>query len=497
MSKFLKILCFILIFFSFHLGAFGQIIVKNDFKVNGDGGGALQTDPAIAIDSVGKFVVVWTDGRYGNDDIYGQMYNNVGDPIGSNFNVSDDPGSYSQNSPDVARSPAGSFVVVWQDNRNGNYDIYAQRYNAAGTAQGGNIIVENGSANQTSPSVAMDSLGNFVVVWQDSVYGNWDIFGLRFNSSGAPQGSKFMVNPASTASQLTPVVAMENAGNFVVSWCDYRSGNADIYAQRFYANGTPRGTDFRVNDQLGQSQLQPGIDVDTSGDFVVTWIDYRGGSVFDIYAQRYDSSGGWEGVNFKVTNENSVMHRDPAVALTPSGEFVINWSNKNVDIYAQKYNSSRVTEDGNFLVNKSSAAIQKSSDIASTGTFTYFVWKDSLNDVSNIYAKVVTWSWSEVGEDQKDELLREFSLGQNYPNPFNPQTSISFYLKKSGKISIKVYNILGQRVRDLVDSYYQNGEHKADWDGKDDNGKDVSTGIYFYQIKTENSIQAKKMVLLR
>ena len=505
MSKFLKILCFILIFFCFHLGAFGQIIVKNDFQLNNDVTTTSQTDPSIAIDSVGNFVVVWTDIRNGNYDIYGQMCDDTGKFVGANFKVNNIDGTnLQQSTPDVARNPAGSFVVVWQDDRNGNYDIYAQRYNAAGTLQGDNLVVENGSASQISPSVAMDSLGNFVVVWQDSVNGNWDIFGLRFNSSGTPQGTKFKVNESAgtDSSQITPTVGMDKNGNFVVAWYDCRNSSqmkGDIYSQRFNSSGGAIGNNFLVSGDLGsQVQIEPTISVSGSGDFIIAWADWRN-SQSDIYAQRYNSTGETEGINFRVNSATGyISWRYPSVALTPSDEFVITWTHNN-DIIAQEYNSSGVAVDGNFLVNNYSTASQNRSDVSSTGAYTYFVWQDYRNGVTNpdIYAKVVTWGWSEVPEDREDGVSGEFALGQNYPNPFNPQTSISFHLKQSGKVSIRVYNILGQRVRDLVDGYYQNGEHKADWDGKDDNGKDVSTGIYFYQIKTENSIQAKKMVLLR
>ncbi|MCJ7508939.1 MAG: T9SS type A sorting domain-containing protein [candidate division Zixibacteria bacterium] len=505
MSKFLKILCFILIFFCFHLGAFGQVIVKNDFKVNDDATLAPQIDPAIAIDSTGNFVVVWTDSSNGNYDIYGRRFSSIGTPLASSFKVNGDAGSSSQISPDVARNPAGSFVVVWQDNRSGNYDIYGQRYNAAGTAQGGNLIIENGSANQTSPSVAMDSLGNFVVVWQDSVNGNWDIFGLRFNSSGAPLGTKFKVNESTgtDSMQATPAVGMDGNGNFVVTWCDlrgYASYLEDIYFQRFASNGNTIGTNIIVNeDKAKRAQYEPAIFVNSSGDFVITWHDYRDASP-DIYAQRYALAGEdlvIKGGNFKVDDQSSqIPYAYPAVTLTSSGDFVITWTYTS-DIIAQKYNSSGEPVDGNFLVNNSSTKTQKCSGVASTGTYTYFVWQDDRNDNFDIYAKVVTWAWSEVPEDREDGVSGEFTLSQNYPNPFNPQTSISFYLKQSGKVSIKVYNILGQRVRDLVDNYYQNGEHRVDWDGKDDSGKDVSAGVYFYQIKTETYTQAKKMVLLK
>jgi len=94
-------------------------------------------------------------------------------------------------------------------------------------------------------------------------------------------------------------------------------------------------------------------------------------------------------------------------------------------------------------------------------------------------------------------LLSSFALSQNYPNPFNPMTNIEFVLPKSGPVSIEIFNILGQKVRMLVDQHMKAGYKLVDWDGKDDNGNDVSSGIYFYRLQAGDFCQTKKMVLLR
>ena len=98
------------------------------------------------------------------------------------------------------------------------------------------------------------------------------------------------------------------------------------------------------------------------------------------------------------------------------------------------------------------------------------------------------------GEGQRPS---EFSLSQNYPNPFNPATSIKFVLSKSGEVKIEVFNILGQRVRTLVDQHLKPGHMVVDWDGKDDGGEEVSSGIYFYRLKAGDFTQTRKMVLLK
>jgi flagellar hook assembly protein FlgD len=91
----------------------------------------------------------------------------------------------------------------------------------------------------------------------------------------------------------------------------------------------------------------------------------------------------------------------------------------------------------------------------------------------------------------------KFVLNDNYPNPFNPQTNISFTVPSSGNINLTVYNITGQRVATLVDGYQHSGEHNVQWNGLDQNGNQVSSGIYFYSLKTDASSMTKSMVLLK
>lgn len=90
-----------------------------------------------------------------------------------------------------------------------------------------------------------------------------------------------------------------------------------------------------------------------------------------------------------------------------------------------------------------------------------------------------------------------FNLSQNYPNPFNSSTSIKYQLPENGFIVIKIYNSLGQEIRTLVNELKSPGFHSIDWDGKDDSGKDVISGVYLYQIQARDFVYTRKMVLVR
>jgi len=107
-----------------------------------------------------------------------------------------------------------------------------------------------------------------------------------------------------------------------------------------------------------------------------------------------------------------------------------------------------------------------------------------------------------TGVSEKQKIVKEFYLAQNYPNPFNPQTEIHYQLPGSGIVQLAIYDLLGKKVRTLVDWETQScGLHRICWNGMDDSGKEVPGGVYFYRIQARISGQVfteiKKMVLVR
>ena len=105
-----------------------------------------------------------------------------------------------------------------------------------------------------------------------------------------------------------------------------------------------------------------------------------------------------------------------------------------------------------------------------------------------------------VGPDSVDEPeMTTFvtMLGTNHPNPFTPETRISFSLSKTSEVNIGVYNVRGEKVKDLVSEKKDSGDHTAVWYGKDNNGKDVASGVYFYKMKAGRYTSTKKMILMK
>jgi hypothetical protein len=107
-------------------------------------------------------------------------------------------------------------------------------------------------------------------------------------------------------------------------------------------------------------------------------------------------------------------------------------------------------------------------------------------------------------EEEEQQLPFTFTLGQNYPNPFNPTTTIPFRVGNTQWSVVRpihttliIYNILGQKIRTLLDDEKLQGNYQVIWDGKDDKGKEVSSGIYFYQLKAGDFSDSKKLLLIK
>jgi len=115
-------------------------------------------------------------------------------------------------------------------------------------------------------------------------------------------------------------------------------------------------------------------------------------------------------------------------------------------------------------------------------------------------ADAVRWQWiglTPTPNAQQNNIPQSFALHQNYPNPFNPVTEIKYAVPKADKITLTVYDLLGRKVKTLVDDEVEAGVYKVKWDGKNEFGKNVSSGVYFYSLKSESLVKVRKMMLIK
>lgn len=120
---------------------------------------------------------------------------------------------------------------------------------------------------------------------------------------------------------------------------------------------------------------------------------------------------------------------------------------------------------------------------------------DVVMEPITLYAR-----WSEDATDIRDEVnstINLFSLKQNYPNPFNPKTMIEYEIQKFSDVQLVIYNNLGRKVKTLINEQLSSGRYCSQWDGTNDRNEKVSSGVYFYQLKVNNEMQTKRVLLIK
>ncbi|SFI09369.1 cadherin repeat domain-containing protein [Planctomicrobium piriforme] len=343
--------------------------VGSEFRVN-TSTTSIQRAAAAAIDAAGNFVVTWQSESQGSSDsdIYAQFFDAAGTPRGSEFRVNTNTSNY-QLYPSVAMDAAGDYVIAWQTflTNTSSWEISAQRYSSSGAAQGGEFRVNTTLANfQTDPEIAMNDSGDYVITWQSEGQEGAlsGIYAQRYNSDGVAQGGEFRVNTTLQYSHFAQDVVMDPAGNFIVTWESYTpSGDPRrIDAQRFNAAGVKQGPEFQVNSSTADRQANPQIAMNPFGEFVISWQSrYQDGSAYGIYAQRYSSVGTAQGTEFRVNSFTTGSQSRPAVAMDAFGGFTMVWSSDDQDgltssIRGQRYGAVVNQAPTNITLSNSSVA---------------------------------------------------------------------------------------------------------------------------------------------
>ncbi len=279
-------------------------------------------------------------------------------PVGGEFQVN----VYTfgpQYVPVVGMDDDGDFVVAWESRQDGSeYGVFARRFNSLGVAQGAPFQVNTYTPNyQERPSIDLDSDGDFVIAWQSSLQdgSSFGIFARRFSSSGAPLTAELPVNSTTADVQLTPAVAADADGDFVVAWESHLQDGSSwgIFARRFSSTGNAMGGEFRANSFTANGQRFPAIGLDADGDFVVAWVSLnQDGSGNGIFGQRFSSAGAMLGPEFQINVTFTGEQTNPSVGVDSDGDFVVVWHDEvdalAYDIRGRRFNSSGTPQGGEF-----------------------------------------------------------------------------------------------------------------------------------------------------
>jgi hypothetical protein len=370
-----------------------------EFQVNEEGypGGFPQWYPDIVPLSDNGFVVVWMDERNGDYDIYAQRFGGEGKPQGETIRVNDDSGSANQWNPGVASDHQGRWAVVWSDYREGGAEMYGQIF-AGDQWVGGNFKLSHGKETERYyPDVAGWG-GRFLAVWEDRRDGDPDIYGQLFDSNSLV-GENFKLNdPTPKTSQRYPQVASSGEVAFLVVWRDYRKGPAHIFGQFVKGDGRALGGNFWVDDDpLWSVAYNTSVSGDGMGKFVVAWEGWVKDN-YDIFARQYDSTGAQIGGILVATKDPSDQFI-PAVAAGPEGFLLCweDWREENYDIYAQRFDREGNLLGENFKANDDLERACQRYQAAAWGKGRFCIcWRDMRDGLAQVYAQ----TWDSSGQSQ-------------------------------------------------------------------------------------------------
>lgn len=290
---------------------------------------------------------------------------------------------------------------------------------AAGTAAaqqpipvGGELLVNTvTSGSQRQPDVAMDAAGNFVVTWTNASNSqNEEVSAQLYDADGNKVGSEFQVNTTTAQNQSFSSVGMDAAGNFVIVWHSFHQffppAIFSIMGQRYASDGTPVGGEFHID--IGLTSIFPDVAMDASGNFMAVWTGRPAPGPCcpsNVYARLYAADGTPKTSPFQVNTTPGADGADFKVAATADGGWIVNWRGPGGEILTQRYDGDGNPVGGEMVV--TDTLLGQSPAIA-TGPNGYVVtWWNNFNPFEPVSAQRFDTGDNPVGDPFNPSLLPE------------------------------------------------------------------------------------------
>lgn len=508
-----------------------------DVLVNSTAGDTLgtgeQSEPKMAVGK-DRMVIVWVDNRNGHPDIYGQLFDSLGTPIGSNIKLNDDIGTADQGSPCVARSK-DKWVVVWEDNKNGDWDIYARIFDYSLSPLSSSFRVNDDATVQTqcAPTISSDSLGRCMIAWRDGRIGAgvFRIYAQRYDETLNPISVNFDVAGGSYSQNGEVSVGLNDKDTLVVVWTDAMT-NAYFRVLEFSTALEVTPTTLArvdtnstgvfscpISDEIFYiltSQYPHGMygkKYNLQGDSLTSWVQLYGGSGdsrvngdisnqlvvsinregtgYSIEIKRFD-------LNLTLIEDMGAINpngdgRHPCVKFFPDGRFAVAWWDGGVrapdystwgfsDVYFKIFDSTgieldfrRVNDDGIYMS-------QCTPAIASTPSGKVLVaYEDARKGKPTIYGRI----FQIVGTDSLVPQANDFLL-VDYDNDRLSgfwQNSLSAgrdrfvvaWQNRDHRMGVRVYDTSGVFIQDTL--FYPGGPSYLIGSSMNSTGKFIGGGV--------------------
>lgn len=331
--------------------------------------------PQIVADGSGGAIITWIDGRSTlNEGVYAQRVDAGGKVLWAANGVAICNADWSEaGSPQITSDGSGGAIITWEDSRNGETDIFANRVDADGgthwPTQGstsGVAVRQLSGSDARLPQIATDGAGGAIITWNDQRNGDANIYANRVDAGGITQwpaeGSTSGVAICQVAVDLLQAYPMvsDNAGGAIITWQDKRSGDSNIYAQRMDSDGNIKWSTngVAIRQMTGSDASLPQITADGIGGAIIAWVDQRRSNALfthqDIYAQGIDLNGNARWAENGIVVRGAPLYNLaawPSITKDGSGGAIITWSDGRSllsgydNIYAQRTSSNATVTD--------------------------------------------------------------------------------------------------------------------------------------------------------
>ncbi len=470
-----------------------------------------QTSPTIVGDGIGGAIIMWEDFRNfatNGVDLYAQKINASGVVQWTPDGVIISNAPSHQQSPTIIGDGSGGAIIAWYDDRSGtNTLIYAQRINSPGSVQwtANGVAISTAGVIQSFPKIVDDGSGGAIIAWQDLRNADYDIYAQKIDKYG-------VFGQATPKLIAAKDIANDQGGRLRLFW---NPSYLDAEAYQIVKSYTIL-LGAKTTGILGKSSGTQGSGIywQEAAFIPAKWLEGYTTVIptfadsglqgipmyyFQVIAQNSDSTQMWFS---NIDSGYSVDNIPPvglgnAVIASNGGLVFLKWNKDRVDKDLMEYRIYRSTTPG-FAIGPATK-IKATTDTTytdSTGTSggTYYYRIAAVDVHGNIGAPSAELNQKVLAvQGTRSIAPKEFVLAQNYPNPFNPTTTIEFTVPSNGRATLKIFNTLGEEVAILFNGEAEAGRyHQVQF-----NASNFSSGIYFARLQSGEKIQLKKMMLIK
>jgi hypothetical protein len=525
----MRALLIVLLVLTLSLPLFAQTVSVVADQVSYSGSMYYFHQRKVARTTTGVLVVAWSP----TSGSGGQIQYSVYDPVFQSWSpaVALSNAPYNALQPALAADELGNIHATWQQ-RNSNldpYQIFYAKFDGVSWSTPKKISLYDTEPSEEA-TIEVGSQGYLWVVWNNdgAGVGNEYVYAIKSTDGGTTWSS----TPDVLSSGGTIGTSIEDArvalgsgpgGKMVAAWDNHLTGSALNPRETFvnqYDGSSWRGQELLTDTAASAAEGRLGnrysaVAIDQNSMIYVFYNINRSSSdplPQELVMHRKAWDDAWSPVPTTVIESHpSVGMRSVSAVVDSSGiihlayrrdvaadtvnnidEIAYTWTKDGGTTWAPRIVMSRPSYDGGYVTLGNRVRTAYGVDIA---------WRESADSNTNdqsvtavLYGNV---PYSVITSVNEQIIPVAYEMVSNYPNPFNPSTTVQYQTVGHGRVHLGVYDGLGRLVRTLVDEVQPAGEYHVQWDGWNDAGRSVSTGIYFVRLSTENSVRVAKMMLLK